>query len=161
MFKRSLFAIVSLAVLVGALAFAGASPAATTHKVALSGVIDTVSSSGPDGVTGTKETAAGIFSGTISGKPTKGASYQTATWGPGLTLTGKGVALTASGSIRARFSSKFTAQAGGGFSVTSTLTVTGGTGSYKNAHGTLRGSGAVLSSDPDATRFHLTGRISY
>lgn len=159
--KRTIFVLAGLALSIAVLAPAGVSAAATSHRVAISGVLDTVSSTGPLGAPGSKETGAGIFSATISGKRTKGASYQTGTWGPGLTLTGSAVAFNPSGSIRARFTSKFTTTAGGGLRYTSTLTVTGGTGSYKNAHGTLKASGAVLSSDSDATSFHATGRIKY
>ena len=159
--KRSVVALGGLALLVSVLAPAGVSPAATRHSVVLNGVLDTVSSTGPVGVAGTKETDAGIFSGTISGKPTKGAVYQTATWGPGLTLTATGSAFDASGSIRGRASAKFTTHPGGALTYTSTLTVTGGTGRYKNAHGTLRLSGAVLLSDSDAASLHLAGSITY
>lgn len=140
---------------------ASARTAAKRHKVNVSGYIDTVTSKGTTGVPGSTETDAGLFAATISGKPTKGAFYQNSTWGSGLMLTAKGVVFDPNGSIRVKLSAKFVPGSGGTFSYSGTVTATGGTGVYKNAHGTARTSGTTLTSDPDAATFNVTGTFKY
>jgi hypothetical protein len=161
MFKRRISTLVvpALLLLVGP-AIATAS-ATKRHKVKLSGLIDTLSSKGATGVPRATETDSGILTGTISGKPTRGAFYQSATWGSGLTLTGKGVAFNPKGSIRFKASVKFVPASGGTFSYSGKVTATGGTGIFKGARGTLSTSGTTLTSDPDGATIKMTGTLKY
>jgi hypothetical protein len=112
-------------------------------------------------VAGSTETDAGVFTGTISGKSTKGAFYQDSTWGSGLTLTGKGVVFNPDGSVRFKATAKWAPGCAGMFTYSGTITATGGTGAFKSAHGTADISGTTLTSNPDAATFHLTGRFKY
>lgn len=89
------------------------------------------------------------------------AFYQYATFGSGLTLTGNGVAFDPSGSIRFKVPAKFAPAAGGTVSYAGTFTATGGTGIYKDAHGTLSISGTTLTSDPDGATFNESGTLKY
>jgi hypothetical protein len=50
---------------------------------------------------------------------------------------------------------------GGTFSYSGTITATGGTGVYKNVHGTASANGTTLTSDPDAGTFNITGTFKY
>jgi hypothetical protein len=159
--KRHVWVIPTLALLAVVPAFAGATTHATSHKVKLSGLIDTLSSTGTVGVAGSKETDTGLLSGTISGKSVTGAFYQTVTWGSGLTLKGNGMAFDPNGSLRATVAAKFTIS-GATESYTGTIKVTGGTGAYKGAHGTLQASGkAPTASDPDAATINISGTLKY
>ena len=146
-------------------ALASRAPAGRTatksHKVNVSGYIDTVTSNGATGMPGSTETDGGIFTGTISGKSTKGAFYQNSTWGSGLMLTAKGVIFDPKGSIRFKASTKFVAGSGGTFSYTGTVTATGGTGLYRRVHGTVSTTGTTLTSDPHAATFNVTGTFKY
>jgi hypothetical protein len=161
MFKRGIAVLVPVLLLVLP-AVAGASPAANSHTVKLAGLIDTVSSKGATGVQGSTETDAGISTGTISGKPTgTSAFYLHAIWGSGLKLTGNGTAFYAVGSVRFKLAAKFAPASGGGFTYTGTITVTGGTGAFKRAHGSLGTSGTTLPSDPDAATINATGTLKY
>jgi hypothetical protein len=160
MFRRAISALlVPASLLLTAPALAAASAAAKSQKVNVSGEIDTLSSKGPTGVPGATETDAGILAGTISGKPTHGAFYQYATFRPGLTLTATGVVFDPSGSIRYKLSAKFVPVSGGTLKYTGTVTATGGTGVFTNAHGVLSASGTTLTSDPDAATISITGTL--
>jgi hypothetical protein len=162
MFRRGISAFVVPALLLLAVpGLASARTATKSHKVNVSGYIDTVTSNGATGVPGSTETDAGIFAGTISGKSTKGAFYQNSTWGSGLMLTAKGVVFDPQGSIRVKLSAKFVPGSGGTFSYSGTVTATGGTGVYKHVHGTASTSGKTLTSDPDAATFNVTGTFKY
>ena len=161
MFKRGISALVVPALLLLAAPALATASAAKGHKVNLSGLIDTLSSTGTTGVPGSTETDAGMLIGTISGKPTRGAFYQSVGWGSGLTLTGKGVAFDPNGSLRVKVSAKFVPASGGVFSYTGKATATGGTGVFKDAHGTLTISGTSLTSDPDAATVNMTGTLKY
>jgi hypothetical protein len=82
MFRRGMATFVVPTLLLLAVAgLASARIATKSHKVNVSGYIDTVTSNGATGAPGSTETDAGIFSGTISGESTKGAFYQNSTWG--------------------------------------------------------------------------------
>jgi hypothetical protein len=162
MLRRSISAFVVPALLLLAIpAIAGALIATKSHKVNVSGHIDTVTSKGAIGVPGSTEADTGLFTGTVSGKSTKGAFYQNATWGSGLMLTANGVVFDLNGSIRYKLSAKFAVATGGTFTYAGTITATGGTGAFKNAHGTLSTSGTTLTSDPDAATFNITGKLKY
>lgn len=162
MFRRGISAFAVPALLLLAMpGLASARTATKSHKVNVAGYIDTVTSTGATGVPGTRETDAGLFAGTISGKPIKGAFYQNSTWGSGLMLTATGVVFDPSGSIRVKLTAKFVPGSGGRFTYSGTVTANGGTGAYKNAHGTARTSGTTLTSDPDAATFNLTGTLKY
>ena len=76
-------------------------------------------------------------------------------------LTANGVVFDPSGSIRVKLLAKFVAGSGGTFSYSGTVTATGGTGIYKNVHGTASTSGTTLTSDPDAATFNVTGTFKY
>jgi hypothetical protein len=161
MSKRIVIAVI--AVLVAVPALAGAKSHAKSHTVKFSGLIDTLSSTGAVGVPGTKETDSGILDGTVSGRSVgRAAFYQTATWGSGLTLAGKGRVFGTLGSIKFKATAKFTVNSNNTDSYTGTLTATGGTGLYKNAHGTVQISGlAPAAGDPDGATISLTGKIKY
>jgi hypothetical protein len=161
MFKRSIAVLVPV-LLLALPAVAGASPAANSHTVKLAGLIDTISSKGATGVPGSTESDAGTSTGTISGKPTgTSAFYIQASWGSGLKLTGNGTAFYAAGSVRFKLAAKFVPASGGTATYTGTLNVTGGTGAFKGAHGTLSTSGTTLTSDPDAATIKVTGKLKY
>jgi hypothetical protein len=151
--------------LIPATALGGRKTAVVSHHVNLRGELEAISSTGKIGVAGTKDTDAGLLDGTISGSPHwSGALRQVATWGAGLTLTSHGTAFSSSGTLRFTLAGKFTAGTTS-LVLTGTLTVTGGTGSYKNAHGTLRVTGAALlssvaSGSPKVT-VTLTGTLRY
>jgi hypothetical protein len=102
MFKRALAALVVPAWLAAAApGLAAARAGGTSHKVSLSGLIDTISSKGTLGTPGATETDAGILAGTISGKPTgQAAFYQNAVWVSGLRLKATGATSDANGSVR-------------------------------------------------------------
>jgi hypothetical protein len=161
MFKRGIAVLVPV-LLLALPTVAGASPAAKSHRVSLTGLIDTVTSHGILGTPGATEGDVGSVGGTISGKPTGGgAFYQNSFWGSGLKLTATGTAFDAAGSIRFKSVTKFTPASGGTFSYTGTVTVTGGTGVFKGARGTLSESGTTLTSDPDAATINLVGKLKY
>jgi hypothetical protein len=165
MFKRGISApVVPALLLFCAPALAATSAAGKSHKVDLSGLIDTVSSKGTVGVAGATETDAGTIAGAISGKATgQGAFYQNVTWRPGLQLLATGAAFDASGSVRFKLTAKFVAGPAGAKTLTysGTATVTGGTGAFTNAHGTLTVSGVTLTADPDAATIKMTGTLTY
>ena len=151
--------------LIPAAAIGGRKAAVLSHHVSLTGELEAISSTGTIGVAGTKDTDAGLLDGTISGSPRwSGALRQVATWGAGLTLTSHGTAFSSSGTLRFTLAGKFT-PGGTSLVLTGTLTVTGGTGSYKQAHGSLRVTGAALvssvaSGNPKVT-VTLTGTLRY
>jgi hypothetical protein len=152
--------LISVAVSIPTLA--GAKPAGPkNHAVNTTTLLDAVTSTGAQGVAGTKEQDAGIVSGTIGGKPVSGASVQKTTWGPGLTFTSKGTTFDAKGTTSYTASGKFTVS-GTTETATGTATVTGGTGAYKGAKGklTLTGNGP-LGSDTDAATVHAIGNVKY
>lgn len=162
MLRRCISAFMVPALLLLAIpAVAGALTAPKSHKVNVSGYIDTVTSKGATGVAGSTETDVGLFTGTISGKSAKGAFYQSSTWESGLMLTGNGVVFDPNGSIRYKLSAKFVPGTAGTFTYSGTITATGGTGAFKNAHGTASTSGRTLTSDPDAATFNITGKLKY
>lgn len=103
MSKRTVFAIAVVASLAVTPAFASAKLHAKSHTVKLSGLIETLSSTGAVGVPGTRDTDSGILDGKLSGRSVgRAAFYQTSTWGPGLTLVGSGRVLTRSGASSSR-----------------------------------------------------------
>jgi hypothetical protein len=161
--KRIVFVTVVAAVLVAVPAFAGAKSKARSHTVKLSGLIDTLSSTGTVGVPGTKETDSGILDGTVSGRPVgRAAFYQTVTWGSGLTLAGKGTAFDTLGSFTFQVTAKFRVNSDATESYAGKLTITSGTGLYSNAHGVVPISGiAPTASDSDGATIRLTGKITY
>jgi hypothetical protein len=164
MFKRARAALVVPALLAAAApALAASSAAGTSHKVGLSGLIDTVSSKGTLGAPGATETDAGILAGTISGKATaRGAFYQNAVWESGLRLKATGAFFDANGSVRFKLTAQFGAgPTPGTFSYTGTATVTRGAGAFRNAHGTLNVSGTTLTADPDAATINMAGTLKY
>jgi hypothetical protein len=156
--------VVALLLIPGA-ALGGRKVPVTSHHVNLTGVLQAISSTGTIGVAGTKDTDAGLLDGTISGSPRwSGALRQVATWGAGLTLTSHGTAFSSSGTLRFTLAGKFT-PGPTGLVLSGTLTVIGGTGRYKDAHGTLRVAGAattssVASGSPKVT-VTLTGSLRY
>ncbi len=151
--------------LIPAIALGGRKAPVVAHHVSLTGELEAITSTGTIGVAGTKDTDAGLLDGTISGSPRwSGALRQVATWGTGLTLTSHGTAFSSSGTLRFTLAGKFT-PAGTSLALSATLTVTGGTGTYKGAHGTLRVAGAattasVASGSPKVT-VTLTGSLRY
>jgi hypothetical protein len=151
--------------LIPAAAFGGRKLPVVGHHVSLAGELEAISSTGKIGVAGTKDTDAGLLDGTISGSPRwSGALRQVATWGAGLTLTSYGTAFSNSGTLRFTLAGKFTA-GGTSLVLTGALTVTGGTGNYKHAHGTLRVTGGALlssvaSGSPKVT-VTITGTLRY
>lgn len=163
MFKRIVFAVAVVASLAVTPALAGAKLHAKSHTVKFSGVIDTLSSTGAVGVPGTRETDSGILDGKLSGRSVgRAAFYQTSTWGPGLTLAGSGRVFNPLGSIKFKATATFTVNPNATESYTGQLKVTGGTGRYRNAHGTVKVAGnAPADGDSDAATISLTGKISY
>lgn len=155
--------ILALGLLPATAALGGPKRAISTHHVSLAGAVDTVSLTGTLGVPGTRDTDAGILDGTVSpGPPWSGALRQVVTWGPGLTIKSKGTAFAVQGTLRFTLTGKFTPRSAGGFAITGKLVVTGGTGTYKHARGTLRVTGAApLGSDADASTFDLAGTLRY
>ena len=151
--------------LIPAVAFGGRKVPVVSHHVNLKGELEAISSTGTIGVAGTKDTDAGLLDGTVSGSPHwNGALRQVATWGSGLTLTSHGTAFSSSGTLRFTLAGKFTAGTTS-LVLSGTLTVTGGTGTYKDAHGTLRVAGAVtrssLASGSPKVTVTLTGSLRY
>jgi hypothetical protein len=162
-FKRVASVAAVVVTLVAVPAFAGARPHAKSHTVKLSGLIDTLSSTGAVGVPGTKETDSGILNGTVSGRSVGPAAfYQTVTWGSRLTLAGKGRAFNTLGSLAFKVTAKFTVNSNSTESYSGKFTITGGTGLYRNAHGLVQISGiAPTPSDDDGATIRLTGKITY
>ena len=109
MSKRTVFAIAVVASLAVTPAFASAKLHAKSHTVKLSGLIETLSSTGAVGVPGTRDTDSGILDGKLSGRSVgRAAFYQTSTWGPGLTLVGKRQSLNPLGSIKFKATATWT-----------------------------------------------------
>ena len=162
MFRRGISALVVPALLLLA-APAVATAGAESHTINLHGLIDTISSKGNAAAAapGATETDSGVLTGTISGKSTRVALYQYATWGSGLTLTSKGVAFDPDGSIRFEHSDKFVGATRGTLSWSGTVTATGGTGVYKHAHGSLSTKITTLTSDADAVTISMVGTLKY
>lgn len=160
-----LAAVVIALLLMPAASLAGRKVPVVGHHVSLTGTLEAISSTGTIGVAGTKDTDAGLLDGTVSGSPHwSGALRQVATWGAGLTLTSHGTAFSSSGTLRFTLAGKFT-RGTTSLILSGTLTVIGGTGSYKHAHGTLRVTGAALlssvaSGSPKVT-VTLTGTLRY
>jgi hypothetical protein len=158
-------ALATVALLAPGAALGGRKVPVVGHHVSLTGVLEAVSSTGKIGVSGTKDTDAGLLDGTVSGSPRwSGALRQVATWGPDLTLTSTGTAFSATGSLRFTLAGKFTPGTTS-LALNGTLTVTGGTGSYNHARGTLHVTGGALlssvaSGSPKVT-VTLTGTLRY
>ena len=136
---------------------------AKSHTLKLSGLIATLSSTGAAGVPGTTETDSGILDGTVSGRAVgRGAFYQSSTWGPGLTLAGGGRVFNPLGSIRFNATATWTVNANATESYTGKLKITGGTGLYRNAHGTVNVTGnAPADGNSHAATIGITGHITY
>ncbi len=139
-----------------------AKPPLRSHVVHLSGWIDTVLTTGTIGVKGTQDTDAGILRGSIAGAPRwNGAVAQLVTWGSGLKITVRGTAFDAHGTLRYSIAGRFTPGAKG-LALSGVLTVTGGTGTYRRASGTLRVSGAApVGSDTEDSTFVLSGKLRF
>ncbi len=151
------------AALTPAAAFGAGRPAVSSHKVDLKGEIETLSSTGAIAVAGTKDTDAGILDGTVAGSPRwSGALRQVVTWGPALKIRSKGTAFDTAGTLRFTFTGRFAPEPSGGLALIASMAVTGGSGSYNHAHGTLRVTG-IASVAPGSTRstFDLTGTLRY
>jgi hypothetical protein len=159
----SIAALGAVAALTPAAALGRPTPAVSSHRVSLSGEIETLSSTGTIGVAGVKDTDAGILDGTVSGSPRwSGALRQVVTWGPELSIRARGTAFDAGGTLRFTLVGKFAARSTGGLALTGTLTVTGGTGSYRHAHGSLRVTGvASLAAGSTKSTFDLSGALRY
>lgn len=161
--QKSLAAAGALAMLTPAAALGRAKPVVPSHRVNLSGEIETLSSTGAVGATGTKDTDAGILDGTISGSPAfSGALRQEVTWGTALAITAKGTVFGPDGSLRFSLTGKFAPRPAGGIALTGKASVTDGTGGYKHALGTLRVTG-VATIAPGVTKatLKLTGTLRY
>jgi hypothetical protein len=92
----------------------------------------------------------------------RAAFYQTSTWGPGLTLVGSGRVFNPLGSIKFKATATWMVHLNAAESYTGKLKVTGGTGLYRNAHGTVKVTGdAPADGDSDAATISLTGKITY
>jgi len=146
-----------------ALGKASTRPAPRSHVVHLSGWIDTVLTTGTIGVKGTRDTDAGILQGSVSGAPRwNGAIAQVVTWGSGLKITARGTAFDVHGTLRYSISGHFTPSAKAGLVLSGTLTVSGGTGIYARAKGTLRLAGtAPVGSDAEDSTFDLSGKLRF
>jgi hypothetical protein len=142
---------------------AAAADHAKSHTVKFSGLIATLSSTGAAGVPGTTETDSGILDGTVSGRAVgRAAFYQTSTWGPGLTLAGGGRVFNPLGSIKFNATATWTVNANATESYTGNLEITGGTGFYRNAHGTAKVTGnAPAAGNSHAATISITGHITY
>ena len=135
----------------------------TSHKVQLAGMIEALSSTGTIGTPGVRDTDAGILDGRIAGSPHySGALRQVVTWSSGLSLTSRGTVFAVSGSLRFRLTGKFTPKPAGRLALNGRLAVTGGTGLYAGARGTLRVTGlASLKSGTGESTFDLSGSLLY
>jgi hypothetical protein len=151
-----------VSVVASATALGGPTAAVSSHKVSLTGKIEAVSSTGAIGVPGVRDTDAGILDGTISGSPRwHGALRQVATWGSGLAITSQGTAFAANGSFRFKLTGKFVPSPTG-VKLSGKLAVTGGTGTYNGARGSLRVTGtAALTSGTGESTFDLAGTLRY
>ena len=136
---------------------------AKSHTVKFSGLIATLSSTGAVGVPGTSETDSGILDGKVSGRSVgRAAFYQTSTWVPGLTLAGGGRVFNPLGSIKFNATATWTVNANATESYTGKLEVMGGTGLYRNAHGTASVAGnAPADGNSHAATISITGHIIY
>jgi hypothetical protein len=161
--KKVSLALGALAVLTPAAALGRAKPAVPSHRVNLTGVIETLSSTGPIATLGTKDTDAGILDGTVTASPRwSGALRQVVTWGSGLAITAKGTAFNGDGSLRFTLTGKFAGRPAGGLGLTGKMTVTGGTGRYQHAQGTLRVTGiATIAPGVTKSTFDLAGSLRY
>jgi hypothetical protein len=148
-----------LGVLLPGAALGARRTAVVKHHVSLRGEIETLSSTGPIGVAGTKDTDAGILDGRVSGGPRwSGALRQVVTWGPALKISSTGTAFDAEGSLRFTLLGKFAPRPAGGIALTGTMTVTGGTGRYAHARGSLRVTGiASVAVGSTRSTFDLAG----
>jgi hypothetical protein len=133
------------------------------HKVSFTTRFDAVTLSGPQGAPGTRETDAGVRSGTIDGKSVGvGALEDSGTWGPGLVYHAKGISFDTEGSVNFTTAVKATPGQGGTLTFTGTFTAHGGTGRYTHASGTIAVTGsAPLGSDPDAGILHSSGTVRF
>jgi hypothetical protein len=138
-------------------------PALKSHHVSLSGAIETLSSTGTPGVTGVKDTDAGILNGTISRNPRfDGALRQVVTWGQALAITARGKIFGDQGSLRFKLTGKFAPNPKGGLELSGKVTVVGGTGIYAGAHGALQASGvASVAGGSTKSTLKLTGTVRY
>ena len=163
MSKRTVFAIAVVASLAVTPAFASAKLHAKSHTVKLSGLIETLSSTGAVGVPGTRDTDSGILDGKLSGRSVgRAAFYQTSTWGPGLTLVGSGRVFNPLGSIKFKATATWTVNPNATESYTGKLKVTGGSGLYRNAHGTVNVAGdAPANGNSNVATISVTGKITY
>ncbi len=135
----------------------------TAHKVSLTGHVEALSSTGQIGTPGVKDTDAGILDGTIAGEPAwAGALTQVGTWGQHLAITTKGTAFNADGALRFTITGRFGIGTTGELALTGTMRVTGGTGVYAGAHGTLKVAGTTVDS-PTTSKlaFTLTGSLDF
>jgi hypothetical protein len=137
--------------------------AVKSHHVSLSGAIETLSSTGKPGVTGVKDTDAGILDGTISRSPHfDGALRQVVTWGPALAITARGKIFGDQGSLRFKLTGKFGLSPSGVLGLSAKVTVVGGTGIYAGAHGALQASGvASVAAGSTESTLKLTGTVRY
>ena len=162
MHKRSIWAVIALGSLLAVPALAGASSSGTSHQVKLTGLRDGLwsnSSVAGVGLPGTEYIVTGTASGTIGGNATgEGTFYENAKWLSFVEAKGTGALLMPNGSISYKGLAK-NAPA----SYTETATVTGGTGAYRHASGTLKISGksAHMPGDKDVSTNNVTGTLNY
>jgi hypothetical protein len=156
--------LVCLGALAPGVGLAHSKPAALkTHQFNLSGAIETLSTTGAIATPGVKDTDAGILDGTISKSPHfSGALRQVVTWGNALAITAKGTVFGPSGSLRFKLTGKFAPTPGVGLALSAKVTVTGGTGVYSGARGSLKASGvASVSGGSTKSSLKLTGKVRY
>jgi hypothetical protein len=167
MLKRLVLSFLALAALLAVPALAGASggSSGTPHTVKLQGLRDGLWTNSPAGFgliwPGDKIIVSGIAMGTIGGQPTEeGAFYENLTATSNWPMAkGSGAYLFPNGSIT------FTEQTVKNTSSSYILnaTVTGGTGSYKNASGqlTISGKPVHLEDEKDLSTNTVTGTLNY
>jgi hypothetical protein len=126
--------------------------------VSVTGDVATLVSTGTIAVAGTVDTDAGTLDGTIGGARVSGALRQRETWGSGLAISGPGTAFFASGTLRYTLSGKFLAPA---LVFTGSIKVTGGSGRYAEASGTLPVTGSATVTAGTKLTLSITGKLRY
>jgi hypothetical protein len=151
-----------LAVAVGGPALAGAAKAHKKHKCSfdVTGLFAAVKvNSGNPPLSGS-DSDAGQLDGKLCHKPLHGASRQVNNYPTPGKFTSKGVSFGPRGSLKASFTGTGTLNADGSTSFSGSGKITGGTGIYKGATGTLSFTGSAAKDSTVATQ-HVTGKLKY
>jgi hypothetical protein len=105
-------------------------------------------------------TVAGVFDGKLCHKAFHGASRQVNTYPTPGKFKSRGVSFGPRGSISAKFTGTGTLNADGSTTISGSGKITGGTGVYKGATGSLSFTGTSPKGSTVVTQ-HITGKVRY